>query len=152
MSNEYAGSENEGGLSLVSVTWKEAKWNVWIKTEISNHPRLRQQKKIHEFIRPKPFDPEMKADAIESWLEAKILIKIMIDVFLIDFINNFSFLAFSVALVTVRWVTRESDRDRKKNFNLLDVGSWPIAYQNFLLRHVRIARQAVSGWSADRLK
>lgn len=94
----------------------------------------------------------MKADAIESWLEAKILIKIMIDVFLIDFINNFSFLAFSVALVTVRWVTRESDRDRKKNFNLLDVGSWPIAYQNFLLRHVRIARQAVSGWSADRLK
>lgn len=23
MSNEYAGSENEGGLSFVSVTWKE---------------------------------------------------------------------------------------------------------------------------------
>jgi hypothetical protein len=68
----------------------------------------------------------------------------MIDVFLIDFINTF-FPSWSQVPVAVpscsrlrlrlglfRWLLTAlcpRPSEREKNFNLLDVGSWPIAYQ-----------------------
>lgn len=107
----------------------------------------------------KQFDPENGAWGIlirSPEREEKILIKTMIDVFLIDFINTFasfppkvpsrsllsSFfaaLAFSVACNGGFFRTARSE---SRNFNLLDVGSWPIAYQ-------REREKLLADWSSE---